>query len=29
MFILGDDRGITRRAMAAHLRHHQVKVLTQ
>ncbi|HET7061126.1 MAG TPA: aldolase/citrate lyase family protein [Nitrosospira sp.] len=26
MFILGDDRGITRRAMAAHLMQHQIQV---
>jgi 4-hydroxy-2-oxoheptanedioate aldolase len=26
MFILGDDRGITRRAMAAHLRQHRIRV---
>ena len=29
MFILGDDRGITRRAMASHLVQHQAKVLGQ
>jgi 4-hydroxy-2-oxoheptanedioate aldolase len=29
MFILGDDRGITRRAMAAHLRQHQIEVSGQ
>lgn len=29
MFILGDDRGITRRAMASHLVQHQAKVLEQ
>jgi 4-hydroxy-2-oxoheptanedioate aldolase len=29
MFILGDDRGIARRAMAAHLMQHQIKVFRQ
>ena len=29
MFILGDDRGITRRAMAAHLRQYRIKVFCQ
>jgi staphyloferrin B biosynthesis citrate synthase len=29
MFILGDDRGITRRAMSAHLRQHQIEVFRQ
>jgi 4-hydroxy-2-oxoheptanedioate aldolase len=29
MFILGDDRGIARRAMAAHLMQHQIRVFRQ